>query len=94
VTKYLRKQLRGEMIYFGLQFQRFQSMVSWLLSFQSCGEAVHHTGRVWQSRATHRMVARKSRGEQGKEESGNKITLQNTLPLPQTRPHIPVAHSG
>jgi hypothetical protein len=31
MAKYLRKQFKGGMVYFGAQFQRFQSMVACLL---------------------------------------------------------------
>jgi hypothetical protein len=33
-------------IYFGSQFERFQSMVTWLCFFWACGEAEHQSGET------------------------------------------------
>jgi hypothetical protein len=39
--KYLRKSASKEQRCFGSQFERFQSMVSWLCCYGACGEAEH-----------------------------------------------------
>jgi hypothetical protein len=62
VTKYLRKQCEGGRVYFGLEFQRLQSVISWyhcsrpvvrqsIMVEQSCSphgsQEAGKTGRVW-----------------------------------------------
>jgi hypothetical protein len=46
--KYLKETVKGGMIYFGLHFQRFQSIVGWLHYFGP--EARQKGGSIWKRR--------------------------------------------
>jgi hypothetical protein len=54
--------LKEEKVYFGSQFQRFQSMVAWLYCFGPM-TAVHHGESSWWG-GLHLVVAEKRREEQ------------------------------
>jgi hypothetical protein len=99
LTKYLRKQKKRK-IYFGSQFQRFQSMVTWIHFSWACGEAEHYGGKyMWYRRlftSSWPGSSGKGTGERTRyhlqEHTHNNLLIPtgstSWLPLP---PNIPVS---
>jgi hypothetical protein len=74
-----RNNLKGGKIYFGFQFQRFQSMIGFAPLLCACAEAKHQgSRRVWQSKVT-RLIASKKQSEP-QEGARDKIYLCSVYP--------------
>jgi hypothetical protein len=63
MTKYLREdQFKERKIYFGSQFLRLQSMVTWLHCFGAVVKQNMMAGSMWLAKAFYFMVATKREG--------------------------------
>jgi hypothetical protein len=51
--------LKEAKIYFGSQFQSFQSMLGWLHYFKACGEGEYHGSSVWWGKSIELMAMKK-----------------------------------
>jgi hypothetical protein len=84
-----RNNLKGEKVYFGLQFQRFQSMVTWSQAFgpvvkQYITAAVCSTGNLftpWRSGRQKKKRQKEARGPISKDTS-------SVIYFPHNRPHL------